>query len=499
MKVLVGGFQHETNTFAPTKADWQAFLRGDSFPPFSQGEDMLAKLGESGFPIGGFVRAARERGWQLVPSAWMGATPSAHVTEDAWDNIQRILLGAVKTEEFDAIYLDLHGAAVTESVDDPEGALLQQMRAIVGPHVPIVASLDLHANVTQQMLDAADGLAAYRTYPHVDMAETGRLAATLLERRIQRQGREPLRVRRLSFLLPVNVQSTMMEPAASIYQALRALDSTHHVVMNFAMGFPVADIAECGPVVWGYGDAAGPAVDQLYAKIDQPRSQWSLALLEPAAAVERALDTAKTASRPVVIADTQDNPGCGGDSNTTGMLRALLAAKAGIHHPQKIALGLLCDPAAARAAHAAGMGAEIALTLGTAVPTFSGKKSDEPVRAVFTVRALSDGEVTLKGPIATGQLARLGPSVCLETEGILVAVVSHKIQMLDRELFRCVGIEPESMKLIVNKSSVHFRADFSPIAEEILVAKAAGPMAADPADLPWRKLPKHLALRSNQG
>ena len=145
------------------------------------------------------------------------------------------------------------------------------------------------------------------------------------------------------------------------------------------------------------------------------------------------------------------------------------------------------DPAAATAAHQAGVGAEIELSLGKAVPTFSGQPSDAPVQGRFKVLALADGRCTLTGPMMTGVSVRLGPSACLEIDGVRVAVVSGKKQLLDRELLRMVGIHAEQMRIVVVKSSNHFRADFTPHASQVLVAKAAGPMAADPADLPWRK------------
>jgi microcystin degradation protein MlrC len=148
----------------------------------------------------------------------------------------------------------------------------------------------------------------------------------------------------------------------------------------------------------------------------------------------------------------------------------------------------MSDAQAAERAVAAGVGSTLTLALGRAVPTFTGMPSDAPVQGEFTVRAVSDGVVTLKGPMMTGVTVRLGACACLEIEGVLVAVTSGKKQMLDRELFRMVGITPEAMKILVVKSSNHFRADFTPIASHIIVAKAAGPMAADPADLPWTKL-----------
>ena len=175
------------------------------------------------------------------------------------------------------------------------------------------------------------------------------------------------------------------------------------------------------------------------------------------------------------------------------------SAFAGRRFPGQVALGLLFDSEAAAMAAAAGVGATISTTLGKAVPTFTGNLSDPPVRGEFKVRAVHDGKVTLKGPMMTGLTVHLGPCACLEIDGVLVAVASGKKQMLDRELFRMVGITPEAMKLIVVKSSNHFRADFTPLvadaATDILVAKAAGPMAADPADLPWKHLPASTRRR----
>jgi microcystin degradation protein MlrC len=153
------------------------------------------------------------------------------------------------------------------------------------------------------------------------------------------------------------------------------------------------------------------------------------------------------------------------------------------------------DPTAARAAHEAGIGAELDLALGTAVPTFTGQPSDPPVRGRFKVLALADGVCTLTGPMMHGLTVKLGASACLEIDGVRVAVVSGKKQLLDRALLRMVGIHAEQMRIVVVKSSNHFRADFQPIAGGVLVAKAAGPMAADPAELPWKKLPAAMRRR----
>ena len=496
-RVLIAGYQHETNTFAPSLADWAAFNRGDSFPAFVRGAAMQDQLTGINIPVGGFIDAAKARGWTLIPSVWAGAIPSSFVTQDAFERIAGAICddvtAALKTG-LDAIYLDLHGAAVAQHAPDSEGELIARLRTLVGPGLPIVASLDLHANVTHRMLAQADALVAYRSYPHVDMADTGALAADLLARRLKAGQTEPQHSRRLPFLIPLNAQSTWLQPAQGLYGQLVGLDHTHGTVLSFCMGFPAADFEECAPMVWGHGAAAEAAVDALYALVAEP-TQWRLDILSARDAVVQAMSLAETATQPVIIADTQDNPGAGGDSNTTGLLHALLAQGAGRKYPGRVALGLLFDAPAAAAACAAGVGATLDLALGTAVPTFTGQPSDPPVSGRFKVLAVSEGHCTLTGPMMRGLTVHLGPSACLEIDGVRVAVVSGKKQLLDRELLRMVGIQPEDMRIVVVKSSNHFRADFSPIASQVLVAKAAGPMAADPADLPWLHLTPGVRLR----
>ncbi|MEO8058248.1 MAG: M81 family metallopeptidase [Burkholderiales bacterium] len=499
MNVFVAGFHHETNTFAPSIADWAAFECGAGYPSYARGAAMLQKMRGTSTSLGGFAQAAAEFGWKLQPSVWAGAMPSNRVTAPAFARICDEIVADLQVGSFDAVYLDLHGAAVAEGADDAEGALLGRIRAVVGPDMPIVASLDLHANVTEQMLALTSAMTAFRTYPHVDMRETGARAARMLARRIGADTSKAHRhAERVPFLLPLNAQCTLMQPAASVIALIERLEAEHDVELNFSMGFSAADFAECGPVLFGYGADATTvreAVQRLHAEVVSRRAEWSLDLLSPAAAVERAIALAANTNAPVVIADTQDNPGAGGDSNTTGLLRALIEARAGQRLGGRVALGLLFDPASAQAAFSAGAGATLRLTLGRAVPTWSGALTDPAVTAQAKVLAVSDGVVPLFGPMTAGATARLGPCACVEVEGIRVLLSSAKAQMLDLDLYRFLGVEPAQMKLLVNKSSVHFRAAFAPIASSILVAKAAGPMAADPGDLPWTKLPASMGAR----
>ncbi|MEQ5842925.1 M81 family metallopeptidase [Paraburkholderia acidicola] len=499
MRVLVCGFEHETNTFAVSKADWAAFNRGDSFPAFIEGQAMLDSMEGVNLPVGGFIDAARQKGWELVPGLWCGATPSAHITEDAFERISAAIVERAQRGEFEAIYVDFHGAGVAEHVNDVEGEVLVRLRREIGYDIPIVASLDLHANVTAEMLTQADAMVGFRTYPHVDMAKTGALAAELLERRRARGIREKMAYRRLPFLISTNSQSTLMSPAKAHFELLVELDRKYGTVSSFLMGFAAADFPECAPMVMSYGDRAEFALDELYRAVSEP-DQWRLQhVYLPDDAVDRALRLAETSGRPVVVADTQDNPSGGADGNTTGMLHALLRNKAGERYPKKVAVGMIYDPKAAEAAARAGVGATIELDVGASVRTFTGEPSEPPVTARFSVVSLSDGRIALEGPMMTGFITKLGQCALLETDGVYVIVASGKMQVLDRAQIRMMGLVPEELKVIVIKSANHFRADFSRLVRDvetdILIAKSPGPKAVDPGDYRWKHILPSTRLR----
>ncbi|CAG4904771.1 hypothetical protein R52603_03246 [Paraburkholderia saeva] len=488
MKILIAGFQHETNTFAPTRASYTSFVQGEGFPPMVRGADVLA-LRDVNVPIGGFIKVAEAGGHELTPVIWAGASASAHVTTDAFERIGGEIIAAVEEGGFDAIYLDLHGAMVTGQHDDGEGELLERVRRIVGDRMPVVVSLDLHANVTTRMFAHASALVAYRTYPHVDMAETGERAARILDQLVLEGRALQCAVRRVPFLVPVNGMCTLVEPARGMYTLLENLEKSPVMSLSFAPGFPAADFPECGPTIWAYAfskDDAEHAVDALFSKMMSEESRWDVPFLTPDEAAIEAIRMSRTSARPVIIADTQDNPGVGGDSNTMGMVRALLRNGA-----TDAAVGVIWDAEAAAEARRAGVGARISVALGGR----SGAQGDSPLEAEFEVEHLSDGSFRFDGPMLNGMQGELGPVACLRIEGVRIAVSSVKMQVFDRNLFRVAGIEPERMKILVNKSSVHFRADFEAIAEAILVAKAPGPMAADPADLPWKRLDPDMRVR----
>lgn len=488
-RVAFAGFIHETNTFAPTKATYDAFLKGSGHLPLCRGNEMIELVKGANTGIEGALDYAREANWKVVPVLRASAVPSAHVTEDAFERIAgEIIAGIVAALPLDGIYLDLHGAMVCEHLDDGEGELIARIRRAVGYGIPISVSLDLHGNITEQSMEDADVMVGYRTYPHVDMALTGHRAARLLDRLMS--GERFAKVyRQIDYLIPISWQCTEMEPAQSIYAAVAALEQKEGVIsLSFFPGFPAADFPACGASILAYAqtlESAQNAADALKALVEASEEAFAGKVYMPDEGVREAMRIAATAKRPVILSDTQDNPGAGGNSDTTGMLRALVTNDA-----RNAALGLLYDPDAALAAHAAGLGATIRIALGGR----SGVPGDAPFEADFVVEALSDGFVRVNGPYYGDTLMRLGPSACLRIGGVRVAIASHKVQMADRGLFRYLGIEPETASILVNKSSVHFRADFAPMAEAILVCAAPGPMAVDPASLPWTRLRPGLRL-----
>src|SRR6202043_3389563 len=201
-----------------------------------------------------------------------------------------------------------------------------------------------------------------------------------------------------------------------------------------------------------------------------------------------AMELATRARKPIVIANTQDNPGAGGDSDTTGMLRALVRNKA-----TKAAIGVIYDPASAKAAHAAGVGSTVTLALGGK----SGIPGDAPYKEPFIVETLSDGQFVAPGPYYGGRDMDMGPSACLRIADVRVVVSSHKAQLADQSMYRYVGIEPTEQSILLNKSSVHFRADFEPIAERLIICAAPGAMPADTAALPWTRLRPGIRIKPN--
>lgn len=490
-RIAVGGLHHETNSFAPLPATFARFEEADGWPPLSRGAAVLANTAGVNLAIAGFVEAAAPR-HELVPLTWANACPSGPVTRDAFERLAGMLVDDLtRALPLDGLFLDLHGAMVTEHLPDGEGELLRRLRE-VAPTLPIVAALDLHANVSPAMVGLSDALVAYRTYPHVDLAATGARCLPPLERLVA-GGRQAKAFRQLDFLIPLPWQCSLIEPARSLYALAEELDA-EGVVASVCTGFPAADTPVCGPSVLAY--AADPATaeaaaDRLAAAFDAAEPRFGGRLWSAADAVARAIELARDGGRPVVLADTQDNPGGGGSSDTTGLLVELVRQRA----PSAV-LALMVDGEAAARASAAGPGAVLT---GFPLGGRHGPPGMAPLVADWEILRLGDGRFTATGPMYAGSHMDLGPMALLrpaEAPGVEVVVSTRRVQAADRAILRHLGVDPATRDILALKSSVHFRADFGPpLAAAILVVESPGACVVDPAGLPFRHLRPGLRRR----
>lgn len=487
-RIAIAGFQHETNCFVDSRTDFAYFASHRDRPPLVYGKDVLTWLDKTSFAITGFIGVMGDS-HDLVPLLWTSGGAGGMVTRDAFERIAGSIVGLLsQAMPVDAVYLDLHGAMVTEDFEDGEGELLRRVRAAVGERVPVVISLDYHANVTPAMVELSDSVIAYRTYPHVDRIETGEYAARVTEALLLRGRPAGRSLRKLPFLLPLNGQCTLVDPSRHVVNLSRVLDEDV-VSLSYLAGFPPSDLYWCGPSVVCHAwtqEAADRAADSMLHAVLQREAEFAEEMFTPQEAVARATALAAKARRPIILADTQDNPGCGGTADATGLLKALVEADA-----QGAVMGLLCDPAAAEAAHAAGVGRQVTLDLGGR----SGPEGVTPLSATFSVDALGNGQFTTTGAVTGGRKVDLGRMALLRLGGVSVVVTSKRAQAYDQAPFRHLGIEPAAQKIVALKSTCHYRAEFEPIGEAVLVALAPGYYRADPTEYPYRRLRAGVRLK----
>jgi len=479
----VGGVQHETNVFAPYRAEFSVFEQRDEWPPLCGGAQMLDNVHGMNLPVTGAIERLAALGHEIVPLIWCSATPSAHVTEEAFERISALMLEALRdSSNIDGVLLDLHGAMVCSHVADGDGELLRRIRGAVGDDTPVIGCLDLHANISDQMVAQASALEVYRTYPHIDMSDTGSRAADLLDLLLRHKiSRFPFNaIRRTEFLIPPIWGCTLVDPARAIYEHLRERIRGEIAGVSLACGFPLSDVPEAGPALVAYGfdkTAVNATADSLLAEIEARESEFRGRLYGPEEAVSEAIRLSCDACGPVMLADSQDNPGGGGPGDTTEILRALVTQEA-----QDAVVGILNDSQAAEKAHSAGTGALVNISLGGK----SGYPGSLSFDTEFRVLGLSDGRFSATGPMLAGAAMDLGPTALLQVGGVRIVVGSKAIQTMDQSMFRHLGIEPAQQNIIAIKSSIHFRNDFQQIAAAILPVAAPGPVIVDLSTVPFK-------------
>lgn len=481
-RIAHGGFMHETNCFVPMRTDYEFYAKGGASPPLARGTEIFDRLTGNSYGTSGFLDEMRDK-HELVPLIWGAGGAGGYVTDDAFERIVGELIGGLSQAlPVDAVYLDLHGAMCSETFEDAEGEVLRRVRATIGPDIPLVISLDYHANVTPQMAELTDGMAIYLTYPHIDRQHTGARAARVLQTVLERGQPTHRAFRKAPFLLPLNFQCTLDDPSKAIVEASVAGEGGDILNLSYAAGFPPSDLYYCGPSVicHGYDAAAVEAVaDRIEKMVLDNEEAFNERLYQPDDAVVEAMRLSASADKPIVLADTQDNPGCGGTGDTTGLLEALVR-----HNAQGVAMCVMNDPEAAAAAHAAGEGAQISIDVG-------GKHDipgDKPFNATFTVEKLADGRFTATGKSIPGRKVDLGPSALLTIGGVRIFTASQRMQAFDQDILRHVGVEPSEQKILALKSTCHFRADFDPISAQTLIVLAPGGHIVDSTQYPFKFL-----------
>lgn len=473
MRIGVGGFFHETNTFAPGLTELDDFVHPGDRPGLKAGAAILEDLAGPAFSIGAAIEAIIDAHHEPVPLLWAAAIPGPIVSRSCFEAVSTRLVGCIEDAgPLDALYLELHGAMVALGQEDGEGELLERIRWILGPDVPIVASLDFHANLSPRMADLATVLVAYRTYPHIDMARTGVRAIDALLT-LAGGGLACRAFRQIPYLLDLTAQCTMLEPAAGFYQRLAEIEASTGCTCCMTFGFAGADVHDCDPAFVVYGRSQHD-VDQAASRIESDllaiEDDFSRPRAGPQEVIARALEIGARTGRPVILADTQDNPGAGGSCDTTGILRGLIEARA------KAIVALICDPAAARAAADAGEGADLVVAVGGKSPW----SVEAPVLANWRVERVFAGLFENTGPVFHGIVNDIGPVVVLRTGQVHVIVASRRFQTMDRSLLLHLGFDLDADWIIALKSSVHFRADFSDLTGDVVVCVSAG---HNPADL----------------
>ncbi len=476
-RIAVAGFQHETNTFAPILTPYETFVQGGAWPAMTHGDEVISTLSGLNLPMGGFIDEGDD--FELVPIVWTFAEPGGYVTDDAFERICGVICDGVRQAgSIDGIYLDLHGAMVTQSHDDGEAEILRRLREMVGADLPIAVSLDLHGNMSRAFFERASSVAIYRTYPHVDMAETGARARKLLREELRRGEPFAKAWRQLDYIIPIQAQSTRREPGNRLYAMLPRLEGGGVASVDFVFGFPPADIPDCGCSVFAYGtdqSAVDGAANILIGALQAAEDELHKPLVPAGEAVAKAIQIAQRAKKPVLVADAQDNPGAGATGDTTGLLAALVDGSA-----QKAIFGMFWDPETAAQAHTAGKGAQIDVAIGGKFPELG----SGPFRALARVERLSDGQFTFTGPMYGKAKANLGPVAALSIQGteadVTVVVGSVRTQNADQAVFTHLGIDPTQHSIVCVKSAVHFLADYEPISETVIFAESPG---ANPCQL----------------
>ena len=494
--VVLASFQHETNTFVrnptvTTREDYQ--VRQEIF-----GDEAIEKLRGAEVATGGAIEVAEDRDIDLRPIIVANATPGAPVSKDTYEFYTDEIVKGVRehVDELDGVILPLHGAMVPEHLDDGEGPLIARVREVVGPDVPISVTLDLHGNVTQQMMDEADSLVAYKTYPHLDKAETGRLGMNILIDTIRGNADPVMHFERPPQIVYQPKAYTPSGPMAEIMDLAREHEARDGVLgVSVLAGYYHADIPEMGvttPVVTDDDpDLAREISRDLAETLWERRDEFVEEYPDPEEAVAQAKSMAAdlTDDGPVVMGDFGSNPGGGGGSDGTTIPRAMIEQEV-----ENSGYAIMYDPETVEACLAAGVGERTTVTLG-------GKTDDrhgEPIEDLDVyVKAITDGVYTNTGTSHTGSgiVNTMGSTVHIKfgpNDGVNAIVSGTRHSAFDAEVWRHIGIQPERLDVLCVPSFIAFLGDYEPFSGGVVLADTPGASAVNPARFDYENIPQPI-------
>jgi len=482
-RVIVAEFKHETNTFCSTTTtlkDFEArYLKFDGdVIPFFRGIRM---------EMGGFIDACEQEGIEIIPSVAGNATPGGIVSRDAFDVFLEKIRSTIESQagKVDGLLLSLHGAMVTEDHLDGEGALLSLIRGLVGPSIPIICTLDLHANLSEEMVCHADVLFPYESYPHVDQYERAHDAGLCMARLLKGGIRPVAKMKQLPIL--VSSLETAKEPMKRLMERVHECKSDPRV-LNAAIlhGFSWADTPFTGVSVMVVTDGEEMLAERIVEDLGNAVQERKEEFLKNCTSVEDAVREAiNEPEGPVILADLSDNPGGGGPADATHILSKLIEMRA-----VNVGVAIINDPEVVEQAISSGVGNMVAVKLGGKVE--AEEICGSPVSVSARVKTITDGIFVNKGPMARDLENNIGRTVVLDIDGIEVIVPERRIQPWDPEIFRRMGIEPSEKKILVLKSALHFRAAYEGMARRIIEVDAPGLLSSNFANFRYKHLKRPI-------
>lgn len=481
MRWLLAMIKHETNTFSPVPTPLARFFRGSS--DILAGEAAIRAYENTDSGLGGYIEIARREGAEITVPVAAESWPSSPTDGDTYERLCRLILDEVRRGGYDAILLDLHGAMVADGVEDAEGSLLRRLREI-DPDTPVGVTLDMHANIYDDIVRHATVVTGFHTYPHVDIRAAGIRAADVIARTLKGEIRPVMSWANRPMLPHIMCQGTHAEPNRSLQARCSELESQGVLAASVFVGFPHADIREAGlsAVICTDGDlpAAEEYRDELLETAWQARAQWVFDCEPLAPAIARA----KTLEQgPVILLDHFDNTGSGGTMDTTEVLAEVL--RQGL---ENVAFYALCDPTAAQQAAAAGVGADMTLSLGGKLPMPALKQQSQPLSVTGRVKLVFDGVYLNRGPMYRGVRNDTGLTVVFDTGKVQIVLISRHQEPFDINCLLSAGIDPLQKRYVVLKSRVHWRAGFGDLATEIIACTGVGVTTSDYRQIEFKRV-----------